>query len=99
MKEKLSLLSKQAKEEIFNLKELQELENFRVKYLGKKGQLTEISKGMKNLTKEEKPVIGQALNIVRQEITTLIETKKVEIMEMLTEKKLKVLSKLKLMTK
>lgn len=89
MKKKLSLLSKQAREEIFNLKELQELENFRVKYLGKKGQLTEISKGMKNLTKEEKPVIGQALNIVRQEITTLIETKKVEIMEMLTEKKLK----------
>ena len=89
MKEKLSLLSKQAKEEIFALKDLQNLEDFRVKYLGKKGQLTEISKEMRNLTKEEKPVIGQVLNNVRQEIANLIEIKKVEIMEMLTEKKLK----------
>lgn len=89
MKEKLSLLSEKAKEEIFALKELQELEEFRVKYLGKKGQLTEISKEMRNLTKEEKPVIGQALNEVREEITKLIEVKKNEIMELVTEKKLK----------
>lgn len=89
MKEKLSLLSKKAKEEIFALKELQELEEFRVKYLGKKGQLTEISKEMRNLTKEEKPVIGQALNGVREEIAKLIEVKKNEIMELVTEKKLK----------
>ena len=46
MKEKLSLLKSQAKEEILKLVTLQEVEDFRVKYLGKKGLVTEISKGM-----------------------------------------------------
>ena len=88
MKEKLSLLKSQAKEEILKLVTLQEVEDFRVKYLGKKGLVTEISKGMKNLSAEERPVIGQLLNEIRQEITEFIESKKEEITKELKAKQL-----------
>lgn len=89
MKEKLSLLKIQAKEEILKLNTLQEVEDFRIKYLGKKGLITEISKGMKNLSSEERPVIGQLLNEIREEITNFIESKKEEITKALKEKQLK----------
>ncbi|MCI6151587.1 phenylalanine--tRNA ligase subunit alpha [Fusobacterium perfoetens] len=89
MKEKLSLLKTQAKEEILKLNTLQEVEDFRIKYLGKKGLITEISKGMKNLSSEERPVIGQLLNEIREEITNFIESKKEEITKALKEKQLK----------
>ncbi|WP_304205811.1 phenylalanine--tRNA ligase subunit alpha [Fusobacterium perfoetens] len=89
MKEKLSLLKAQAKEEILQLNTLQEVEDFRVKYLGKKGLITEISKGMKNLSSEERPVIGQLLNEIREEITNFIESKREEITKALKEKQLK----------
>ena len=88
MKEKLSLLKSQAKEEILKLVTLQEVEDFRVKYLGKKGLVTEISKGMKNLSAGERPVIGQLLNEIRQEITEFIESKKEEITKELKAKQL-----------
>ena len=88
MKEKLSLLKSQAKEEILKLVTLQEVEDFRVKYLGKKGLVTEISKGMKNLSAEERPVVGQLLNEVRTEITDMLESKKIEITKELKAKQL-----------
>ena len=66
MKEKLSLLKSQAKEEILKLVTLQEVEDFRVKYLGKKGLETEITKGMKNLTAEDRHVIGKLINKIRK---------------------------------
>ena len=88
MKDKLSLLKNEARQEIVNSSTLQEIEDLRVKYLGKKGQLTEISKGMKNLSAEERPVIGQLLNEVRNEITEILEGKKIEITKELKAKQL-----------
>lgn len=88
MKEKLFLLREKAKEDIFTLNEIQEIENYRIKYLGKKGELTEISKEMKNLDKSEKPIIGQVLNEIKEEITKAIEIKKFEIEKLLKAKKL-----------
>ena len=89
MKDRLSLLKQEANQEILNVLTLEELEELRVKFLGKKGELTEISKGMKNLSKEEKPVIGQLLNEVRTSITEVIEEKKAEITKELKAKQLK----------
>ncbi len=89
MKDKLSLLKNEARQEILNSSTLQEIEDLRVKFLGKKGQLTEISKGMKNLSAEERPVIGQLLNEVRNDITEILESKKIEITKELKAKQLK----------
>lgn len=89
MKDKLSLLKNEARQEILKSSNLQEVEDLRIKFLGKKGELTEISKGMKNLSAEERPVIGQLLNEVRNEITDMLESKKIEITKELKERQLK----------
>lgn len=65
-----------------------ELESFRVEFLGKKGKLTEVLRGMGKLSAEERPIIGQLANDVRSFIEGEIEelSKKIEIAEL--EKKL-----------
>lgn len=73
MKEKLDLIRQQAKELIDSTTELKALDDIRVKYLGKKGELTSVLRGMKDLSKEERPVIGQLANEVRSEIEKQIE--------------------------
>lgn len=88
MREKLELLRTEVKNQILELKNIQEIEDFRIKYLGKKGQLTEVSKGMKNLSSDERPIIGQLLNEVRDEITQNLESKKLEILKKIREKQL-----------
>lgn len=75
MKLQLEDLQRRAKEEIVNIDSLAELEEFRVKYFGKKGELTLILKGMGRLTQEERPVIGQLANQVRNDIEGVIRQK------------------------
>jgi len=53
----------------------QEIESLRVRFLGKKGELTAILKQMGGLSAEERPVIGAIANTVRSEIESLIETR------------------------
>ncbi|MDT0654875.1 phenylalanine--tRNA ligase subunit alpha [Staphylococcus chromogenes] len=57
------------------------LQDVKVKYLGKKGQVTGLMKNMKDLPKEEKPAYGQKVNEVRQAITMAIEEKQVALEE------------------
>ena len=54
------------------------VEALRIKYLGKKGELTAVLRGMGNLTPEERPVIGQLANKVRAEIEQMLQKKKEE---------------------
>ena len=84
MKEEIAKIKEQALKEIEGSKELQELENARVKYLGKKGELTALLKGMKDLSQEERPVIGALVNSVRDEIEIKIK----EVEETLNKKAL-----------
>lgn len=65
MKEQLNNIKAQAEKELAQAKWIQELENLRVKYLGKKGELTAVLRGMGALSSEERPVIGQLANEVR----------------------------------
>lgn len=88
MKEKVTQLREQAQIKIESAVSLQELEEIRVKLLGKKGELTEISKGMKNLSPEERPVLGQLVNETREFITNLLETKNLELKEKEKEERL-----------
>ena len=73
MKEKLAHIKENAKERISQLSDMQSLNDLRVKYLGKKGELTEILRGMKDLSAEERPVIGNLVNSVRDEIEKTIK--------------------------
>ena len=74
MKEQIEQIKNSAKEEILNANDLQSLDAVRVKYLGKKGELTAVLRGMGALSKEERPVIGELVNNVRDELENLINT-------------------------
>ena len=52
------------------------LEELRIQYLGKKGELTAVMKGMGSLSPEERPIVGQLANEVRSGIETALEEKK-----------------------
>jgi len=79
MKNKLNALKDEASLIIQKAATLQEMDEIRVKYLGKKGEFTEISKSMRDLSPEERPAFGQMVNDVKTVITTLIEEKTTEI--------------------
>ena len=65
MKQQLELIKNQAMEKLARISDIRELEDLKVAYLGKKGELTGILKGMGTLSAEERPVIGQLANEVR----------------------------------
>lgn len=69
LKDKLTAIAEKASSEIRVVSSLEELENLRVSYLGKKGEITQVLKGMKDLSAEERPVIGQLANQVRDQLT------------------------------
>lgn len=75
MKEKLAAIHVAAVSALENAKEKAEVEELRIQYLGKKGELTAIMKGMGQLSAEERPVVGQLANEVRGKIENLIEEK------------------------
>ena len=64
------------------------LENLRVRYLGKKGELTAILRQMGKLSAEERPQMGQLANQLRSEIEQSIEERRKELGEMLLERKM-----------
>ena len=68
MKEKLEAIKHVALKAIEEIKTLEELESSRIKYLGKKGELTLVLRDMGKLSKEERPVVGQIANDIRKEI-------------------------------
>ena len=73
MKEKLHALLVQAKDEIMSANGLKELEDLRIKYLGKKGDVTQVLKNMKDLSQEERPLVGKIANEIREEIEALLD--------------------------
>mgnify|MGYP002645801297 CR=1 FL=1 len=79
MKEQLEAIAKKAFEELAQSQDLKALDAVRVKYLGKKGELTAILKQMGKLSAEERPVIGQLANQVRGDIEEKLEQTKSEL--------------------
>ena len=75
MKQALEKIGLAAKAELEKISDSAELENLRVKFLGKKGELTAIMKQMATLSAEERPIIGQAANSVRSEIEEAVAKK------------------------
>ncbi len=65
MKQQLESIKQKALEKLATITDIRELDDFRVAYLGKKGELTQILKGMGGLSAEERPLFGQLANDVR----------------------------------
>ncbi len=75
MQERLMTLQEEAVEKIEHASSLKELQDIRVEYLGKKGPITEVLRGMGKLPAEERPKMGQLANEVREVITTKVDSK------------------------
>ena len=73
MKDKILEIRESIKEEIKNIKNLEILNAFKVKYSGKSGLLTELMRGMRDVPKEERPVLGSLINEVREFVETKIQ--------------------------
>ena len=88
MKEQIAKIKESAIKEIENSKALQELNDVRVKYLGKKGELTAVLKGMKDLSAEERPIIGALVNEVRDSLENKIKENEEALKEKALNEKL-----------
>ena len=76
MKEQLAQIKQQAVEALQQAQTPAQLEDLRVRFLGKKGELTAVLKQMGKLSPEERPVMGQLANTVRAEIEEMLEKQK-----------------------
>jgi len=73
VKKKLEEIKENAFRELQNKRKELDIESIRIKYLGKKGELTNILRGMKELSKEERPIIGKLANDIRVSLEKAIE--------------------------
>lgn len=89
MKAKLEEIRAKAHQELANADLKESVEALRVKYCGKKGELTAILKQMGKLSAEERPIIGQLANEVRANIEKAIDEKKKQLAEAKLENQLR----------
>ena len=89
MKQQLEAIQKQALDKLAQISEIRELEDLKVAYLGKKGKLTQILKGMGALSAEERPVIGQMANEVRNTLEESIANTRTRLVREERNKRLK----------
>ena len=89
MKEKLDQIKQDALDALKSIGSAEELDSLRVKYLGKKGEITAILKQMGKLSAEERPVIGQMANQIRAEIEDSIASAQNTLKAKMLEQKLK----------
>ncbi len=88
MKEAMQRLREASIQAILESDSPDSLENLRVKYLGKKGELTAILRQMGKLSAEERPAMGQLANQLRGDIEASIEKRRAELNEAMLAKKL-----------
>ena len=81
-------LLQEATQKIQDVKDSSSLNDLRVLYLGKKGPVQELMKGMKDLSKEEKPIFGQKVNQLKQDLSKMIEEKKEQLAALEMQKKI-----------
>ena len=89
MKELMQSLREASLKAITEAQDMDLLETLRVKYLGKKGELTAILRQMGQLSAQERPAMGQLANRLRSDIENAIEARKTELSAALLEKKLR----------
>ena len=81
MQERISEIKNLAINDINSAKDLKELFDVKVKYLGKNGSVTELMKGMKDIPKEDRPAFGKIVNDLRVEIENAFDSREVDLKE------------------
>ncbi len=89
MKEKLEQIKTEALKQIEASDALEKLNDIRVNYLGKKGELTAVLKSLKDVAPEDRPKVGQLVNETREEIEKLLEASKLKMERALREARMK----------
>ena len=89
MREQLESILQSAQKEIAVAADMEQVNELRVKYLGKKGSITALSKAMGTLSPQERPVIGELLSKVRGQVEQLISGKLQEFQNQLKQEKMK----------
>ena len=89
MIDQLLEIKKEAEKQIKSMTKLDDMEKIRIEYLGKKGQLTQILRGMGKLSKEERPKVGKMANEIRADIENSLSEMKTTLEEKALEEKLK----------
>ena len=89
MKDKLQAIREEALKQIRESNRLDKLNEVRVSFLGKKGELTAVLKGMKNGDPKERPFVGQMVNETREAIEEFLEETKKKLEEKAREEKMK----------
>ena len=79
LREKLAELREEGLQDIKQSEDLKRINEIRVKMLGKKGPITSVLRGMRDLSAEERPKVGQFANKVRDELSAAIEEKRAEL--------------------
>ncbi|MCH1627317.1 phenylalanine--tRNA ligase subunit alpha [Fredinandcohnia quinoae] len=88
MQERLNELQQEAIAKVEAATNLKELNDIRVAYLGKKGPITEVLRGMGKLSAEERPKMGALVNVVREQITDKLSAKQAILEKEEVEKRL-----------
>lgn len=91
MDEKIKSLKAQFEAELAQITDMGELENVRVSYLGKKGSVTDLLKGMRELSNEEKKAFGQLVNELKGAVTKKIAEKTEELKEREIQKEIQLM--------
>ena len=89
MEEQIKNIAENAIKEIENAQNANSLYDIRVKYLGKKGEFTAVLRGMKDLSAEQRPVIGGMVNKFKEKLEDLISEKEKQFAELELQRKLK----------
>ncbi len=74
MREQLEQLRNEAIKAIAAVSGEEALQEIRVRFLGRKGELTALMKGLGALSPEERPLVGQLVNTVKEEVEACLET-------------------------
>lgn len=89
MKEKLEQIKAEALKQIENSDALEKLNDVRVSFLGKKGELTAVLKSLKDVPPEDRPKVGQLVNETREEIDRVMEAAKTRMERALRDAQMK----------
>ena len=89
MREQMELIKSKALDAIEVAETSAELNDVRVRFLGKSGEMTNVMKGLATVPKEEKPAMGKLLNEVRFAIENALETKTKLVVEREKQARLK----------
>ena len=89
MKEQLEKIRADFTQKINEVEDLAGIENLRISFLGKKGELTSVLRGMGKVSPEERPIIGQLANEVRSRIEAGLNARIEDLKKAAREQKLK----------